>query len=586
MNRNPHIGAPPCPPCGSQDVRGGSSFPTQAPAPIGGISLKKPAVRVVRPARLSPGTPSRASAPSPAPPVKAEPKDGDGHALPAPAASTPSAPTLENTISSVSKEADALEELFARLNRPSTPKIATSTLKGSSKSFAPAAEAKKFASSTTRGVNKEADSATAIMPFISGVKAEASFKGGLVTIKKEPDDKDALLAPATSNIDKIILEEKREARASENATAVSKQLSPQSFERQFLQKAAECITSLPSDVGPTAEIIKSVTDKIRRPYAPSAVLEPEVVEVLKARYVDAVVTFLGEINRDKKRTTKEQIGEILATSDGNFLYLCAVLADEEYISIENLDQIVGLSRAIGGVLPEADDAKSASPVLVGASKHPLDGMASWPAREKRVNAPGCRTCLLTGLPENLSINKLQALVWGGRIESLQLPNPGSKTAVVKFFTPEACEKYFNATENGITIPGTKIVVSVEKAEGPNSVNDVLAACTEGDATRCIRAYDVDEDWGDVLLMKLASRAKGGQPKREVDTIKRGSTARGRSYIEFRFANVYGALQFKRELMDDPDWEHCTIGYAPDPCETAQGVHIKDEDEKAKSVGFF
>jgi hypothetical protein len=64
------------------------------------------------------------------------------------------------------------------------------------------------------------------------------------------------------------------------------------------------------------------------------------------------------------------------------------------------------------------------------------------------------------------------------------------------------------------------------------------------------------------------------------------TAWQRSYIEFRFANIYAALQFKREIMDDPDWEHCTMVYAPDPCETAQGVHVKDGDEKEKAAGFF
>ncbi|KAL5414323.1 hypothetical protein PMIN03_003216, partial [Paraphaeosphaeria minitans] len=588
MDRNPHHGTPPRPPYGSQDARSGSSFPTQAHAPIGSISLKKSAVRVARPAGIPSETPSRASAPSPSPPVQAEPKHEDGHIFPVPTARAPSAPTLEDTISSVSKEADALEELFARLTTPSTPSTATATsaLKGSSKSFAPATAAQKSASSTARDINKEADSANATMSFTSGVKVEGSPKGGLVPIKEEPVDDDVSPVSATSSIDKTAPEKKPEARISENAPTVSENQSLQSLERQFVQKAADCITSLPSNVGPTAEIIKSVTDKIRRPYAPSAVLEPEVVEVLKTRYVDAVVSFLGEVNRDKKPVTKEQIGDILATSDGNLLYLCALLADQEYISIDNLDQIVGLSRAVEGVLPKDEDAKSASPVPVGGSKGSLDDMTPWPAREKRENAPKCRTCLLTSLPENLTINKLQTLVWGGRIESLQLLKAGSKTAIVKFFAPEACDKYFKATENGITIPGTKVVVFVEKAEGPDSVNDVLAACTEGDATRCIRAYDVDEDWGDVFLMKLASRAKGGQLKREVDIIKRGRTDKGRFYIEFRFANVYGALQFKRELKDDPDWEHCTIGYAPDPCETAQGIHIKDEEEKAKTGGFF
>ncbi|KAL5444711.1 hypothetical protein PMIN07_003341 [Paraphaeosphaeria minitans] len=322
------------------------------------------------------------------------------HTFPVPTARAPSAPTLEDTISSVSKEADALEELFARLTTPSTPSTATATsaLKGSSKSFAPATAAQKSASSTARGINKEADSANATMSFTSGVKVEGSPKGGLVPIKEEPVDDDVSPVSATSSIDKTAPEKKPEARISENAPsksfnaappnsatekdvewrwplhcqcwgddlckncsatlpsreyfiqhevrheltqrlAVSENQSLQSLERQFVQKAADCITSLPSNVGPTAEIIKSVTDKIRRPYAPSAVLEPEVVEVLKTRYVDAVVSFLGEVNRDKKPVTKEQIGDILATSDGNLLYLCALLADQEYITIDNLDQV-------------------------------------------------------------------------------------------------------------------------------------------------------------------------------------------------------------------------------------------------------
>lgn len=116
-------------------------------------------------------------------------------------------------------------------------------------------------------------------------------------------------------------------------------------------------------------------------------------------------------------------------------------------------------------------------------------------------------------------------VWGGRVESIQPPKAGSKTAIVKFFTSEECDKYFAATANGIVIPGTKIVVSVDKSDGPNSVNDMLAACEKGDATRAVRAYDADDDWGDIMLLKIA-RGNSSQSKREVDTIKRGTTARG------------------------------------------------------------
>lgn len=133
--------------------------------------------------------------------------------------------------------------------------------------------------------------------------------------------------------------------------------------------------------------------------------------------------------------------------------------------------------------------------------------------------------MLKGVSGITSLNQLQALVWGGRLESISLPEPGSGFALVKFLTPEACQKYFKATENGIEISGEKkAVIFVEKQPGPNSINDVIRNCIEGDASRCVRAYDADEDWSDMALLKLA-RGKG-QLKREVDRIKRGKTAKG------------------------------------------------------------
>lgn len=47
------------------------------------------------------------------------------------------------------------------------------------------------------------------------------------------------------------------------------------------------------------------------------------------------------------------------------------------------------------------------------------------------------------------------------------------------------------------------------------------------------------------------------------------------YIEFRFGNIYDALNFKRELSTGEEWEHCTIGHTEDPCESATGVHTDD-----------
>jgi hypothetical protein len=116
-------------------------------------------------------------------------------------------------------------------------------------------------------------------------------------------------------------------------------------------------------------------------------------------------------------------------------------------------------------------------------------------------------------------------VWGGRLESIALPVPGSDFAVVRFLTPDACDKYLKATENGVEIQSDKKSrVFIEKQEGPTSINDTIRNCIEGDASRCVRALDAEEDWSDMLLMKLARGES--QLKREVDRIKQGKTSRG------------------------------------------------------------
>jgi hypothetical protein len=115
-----------------------------------------------------------------------------------------------------------------------------------------------------------------------------------------------------------------------------------------------------------------------------------------------------------------------------------------------------------------------------------------------------------------------------------MPAPGSDFAVVRFLTPDACDKYFKATENGIEIQGDKkTVVFVEKQPGPTSVNDVVERSAASDASRCVRALDAEEDLNEVMLMKLA-RGKGAT-KREVDRIKQGKTARGVSLSSLQLA---------------------------------------------------
>lgn len=174
-----------------------------------------------------------------------------------------------------------------------------------------------------------------------------------------------------------------------------------------------------------------------------------------------------------------------------------------------------------------------------------------------------------------------------------MPQSGSSVATVKFLTVQGCQKFFDATANGIQAPGSRALITVEKHQGPNSVNDVMKNCSEGDASRCVRVVDADDDWGDTALRRIAIGTS--KNKREIDIIKRGKTAQGvsdhrsclryallilpqRFYIEFRFTSILDAMNFMRALRNDEEWEHCHINYAKDPCETAQGVHFKDEDE--------
>jgi hypothetical protein len=106
--------------------------------------------------------------------------------------------------------------------------------------------------------------------------------------------------------------------------------------------------------------------------------------------------------------------------------------------------------------------------------------------------------------------------------------------MIKFMTPEGCDKYFSATENGIEIPGdkTKKVYFVERQPGPNSVNDLLQNSADGDVTRCVRATDADKDWSDMLLLRIA-RGRD-KVKRDIDRIIRKHNAQD---VSFRVSNA-------------------------------------------------
>jgi hypothetical protein len=156
-------------------------------------------------------------------------------------------------------------------------------------------------------------------------------------------------------------------------------------------------------------------------------------------------------------------------------------------------------------------------------------------------------------------------VWGGRLESIALPQPGSNVAMVKFMTVEGCQKFFDATANGIEVPGSKTLITVEKHQGPNSVNDLLKSCSEGDASRCVRVVDADSDWGNTALRRIAIGTS--KIKREIDIIKRGKTAQGvsdehGSYLDLTLLTPSLAILYRvplRQRLQRLELHSCSQG---------------------------
>ncbi|KAH7065949.1 hypothetical protein BKA63DRAFT_167973 [Paraphoma chrysanthemicola] len=558
----------------TQDAR--SNLAVQPATNAGNFKLKKAAVKIVGPASPVPG------------PVKAKPKEAEGYfpepvkLAPKPPATTvapesaPAAPKIELPTTMAGNES-ALDEMFARLNARSP-----SVFSSAAKALSPGGPEKAQFS-----FDERSETGTAPSNVLKGYSTRSPASHG----KAEP------LAAADGPSKPEYQDTTSSTAATKGTVELDSMSEPElELEHMYLRKAVDYVVALPVSESAPVKSIKTTSVKLRSSYAPDAKAHIGDVENLSARFAFAVTNYVNKTEKSTKPITIEKAKEALQHAEGNVLRLYIKLVENSYLSMNNLDSIVGLCKTIMDILPkpEPKSIPASSAVYstttkpeepMRATTDPVESFTPWPTQEKREAPPAYRVCLLKGLSGVKSINQLQALVWGGRLESISMPSPGSDFAVVRFLTPEACKKYFQATENGIEVQGDKkTIIFVEKQPTPTSINDVMRNCIEGDASRCVRALDADDDWSDMLLMKLA---KGkSTAKREVDRIKRGKTARGRYYIEFRFANIYHALDFHRQLKDDHDWEDCTISYAADPCETARGVHYKDEDEESTAPGSF
>lgn len=114
-----------------------------------------------------------------------------------------------------------------------------------------------------------------------------------------------------------------------------------------------------------------------------------------------------------------------------------------------------------------------------------------------------RRVKLTNLPPTSSLSFIQSFVWGGLIERFDY-KPGSTTAWVQFQKHDNCMAYFEATANGIDVPGEDRVIWVELDPDVTIVNEFTQGLIDINTTRCVRAVGVEEDWTMDSLTRLAA----------------------------------------------------------------------------------
>lgn len=196
---------------------------------------------------------------------------------------------------------------------------------------------------------------------------------------------------------------------------------------------------------------------------------------------------------------------------------------------------------------------------------------SWPTPEGRTGGPAqIRRVRIDYLPESGTLEKLAAIIWGGKIQEFYY-QIGSPSAQVLFLRPQDAMKYYNATANGIEYPEDSnrlIVPKLHDQVDPAFGGVVQQYINEGN-TRVLRVYNVPKEWTTDGLKQVAVGAKG---KRVCEKVRTGRLGVRRT-VEFRMGAIRDAIELKHELNASQEWEGVTMVFAEDPCEKAKGVHL-------------
>ena len=225
--------------------------------------------------------------------------------------------------------------------------------------------------------------------------------------------------------------------------------------------------------------------------------------------------------------------------------------------------------------PDAPDIKPVTlPTKIEDEPNRDKGLyfSSWGTPQQRERAAArTRKVILTSTPpfDNPSPQLIASLVFDGPLEQILTT---SNSASVTFLHADDCQKYFNATGNGIKF-GKNLIADVRLSTEVDVVGGRLQALIDKEATRCVRAVGIRPE-NQLKYHVLEAMAKGRMTReRKVERIIKEKNARGIDSVTWRFCDIRDAEAFTTELRRDEIWEHFNIHYAPDPCALSKGVHV-------------
>jgi hypothetical protein len=123
----------------------------------------------------------------------------------------------------------------------------------------------------------------------------------------------------------------------------------------------------------------------------------------------------------------------------------------------------------------------------------------------------------------------------------------SGVAYVRFTSGDACDKYCEKYQNGLTFRyrGRSYTVFVDKCTEVDIISGMLQGYIDCGASRCVRAIGADEDWGMGALKKLAEgKSCKGKVENITDVYRNGvSRATGALFIDLLTPYRFEPLSF-------------------------------------------